>query len=243
MAIASLVGSIIESSTMNILGIFAKQPIAGDVKTRLGKQIGLEASAELYECFLRDQLTRLQAVGEQQVIGFAPNSESARLWFGQFPGYEIWPQPEGSLGQRMQRYFAEHVSVDSSVVLIGSDSPTLPISYLEDAFERLKTSDCVIGPASDGGYYLIGMTINAVEAGMFQNIAWSTATVFKQTIARAAAAKLRVATLPVWYDVDSVDALHLLSGHLASARLSSRDEQFAASELPRTSQWLKDNGY
>lgn len=227
----------------NILGIFAKQPIEGSVKTRLGKQIGMPAATDLYESFLRDLIGRVDHIGDARVIGFAPDTASSQNWFGQFPDYELWAQPDSSLGERIQSFFTHFGAADVRVILIGSDSPSIPASYLTDAFEQLESCDCVIGPASDGGYYLIGLSANAVSARLFENIDWSTSSVFLQTIERIEAAGLRHAVLPIWYDVDSEDSLRLLAGHVASARLAAVGSQIDADELPLTTNWLAEHGF
>ena len=145
--------------------------------------------------------------------------------------------------ERIQSFFTHFGAADVPLVLIGSDSPSIPASYLTDAFEQLESCDCVIGPASDGGYYLIGLSANAVSARLFENIDWSTSSVFLQTIERIEAAGLRHAVLPIWYDVDLEDSLRLLAGHVASARLGAVGSQIDADELPLTTNWLAEHGF
>jgi uncharacterized protein len=258
----------------NILGIFAKHPIAGEVKTRLGKQIGLAEAAELYESFLRDVLQRFESTADRRVIGIAPATDESRAWFAQFSdSFEVWTQPAGMLGQRIHSFFMAHAECDRSgplpnkpalngvfgakinqplvahsnddsrVVLIGSDSPSIPKSYIADAFAALDSHDCVIGPATDGGYYLIGLRSVAVSADLFDDIEWSTSFVLKQTVSKIAAARLSLAVLPVWYDVDSAEGLNLLSGHIASAQITQSDSNAGLTELTRTSDWLTRHGY
>ena len=228
----------------NVLGIFAKQPVAGRVKTRLGEQIGFEAAAELYESFLRDILGRFENTADRRVLGIAPDTSECRHWFAQFDSkYELWAQPDQSLGGRIQAFFGEYCGETSRVVLIGSDSPSLPTRFIADAFAALDNHACVIGPASDGGYYLIGLAADAVSAGLFEGIEWSTSSVFKQTIAKIAAAELTLSILPIWYDVDSTDSLELLAGHIAGARLDADQSPLVIDDLPATTNWLLRNGY
>jgi rSAM/selenodomain-associated transferase 1 len=226
----------------NLLGIFAKQPIIGQVKTRLGEEIGFANSAELYEALLRDTLARFAEFADRRVIGYAPVNCESMQWFGQFHDqYELWAQPTQSLGERMQAFFQQHSDDDSRVILIGSDSPSVPSAYITQAFGALANHDCVIGPASDGGYYLIGLRLNAVSAKLFENIEWSTAAVFKRTVSKMNRAQLAVVVLPVWYDVDSVDALHLLSGQIAATKFAQSDPEIPT--LPQTAAWLNRHRY
>jgi glycosyltransferase A (GT-A) superfamily protein (DUF2064 family) len=107
------------------------------------------------------------------------------------------------------------------VVAIGSDSPTLPVEFVADAFHRLEHLDCVLGPATDGGYYLIGL--RAEQGGLFDGIEWGTPRVIAQTVARAQKSALSLALLPPWYDVDDAADLELLCGHLAALSAAEAD--------------------
>lgn len=212
---------------MKTFGIFAKQPLPGRVKTRLATDIGPESAARFYEAFVRDSLHRFRSTGERRVIGTTPQSSAADDWFraAAAGNYELWPQPESSLGDRMLAYFREHLrAADDRAILIGSDSPTIPLEFVEQAFEYLSSIDCVIGPASDGGYYLIGLRTTAVRERLFAEIEWSGCRVLETTAARLAELTLTVALLPVWYDVDSVTDLQVLRGHLKALQLTGVTE-------------------
>ena len=104
--------------------------------------------------------------------------------------------------------------------MIGTDSPSLPCHLVAQAFGALGDSDVVLGPAADGGYYLIGVT--RPHPGLFQGIQWSTSVVLSQTVARCRELGLRLATLPVWYDIDEIDDLHFLRGHAAALTQSGQ---------------------
>jgi uncharacterized protein len=230
---------------MRTLGIFAKQPVPGRVKTRLAVDWGNERAAALYECFVRDLLTRFATVGDRRVIGFAPDSEEARRWFETVStspddavdsgGWILWPQPNSDLGGRMAACFETWAETpDHRTILIGSDSPTLPVEYLERAWRLLQDNDCVLGPASDGGYYLIGLRGSLPEfAAPFRDVDWSTAGVLSKTVENLKQHNLSLGLLPVWYDVDSVDAVETLTGHLAAFRHAGQ-----TAELPATSHFL-----
>ena len=141
---------------MNEPGLFAKHPVPGRVKTRLAKSLGDEPAADLYTAFLTDLTNRFSTIGDRRLIGFAPDEIAARDYFGELAGnsYELWAQPERDLGTRMASFFREAFkpasdAADTHAVLIGSDSPTLHASYVGEAFDQLKSHDCVIGPASE----------------------------------------------------------------------------------------------
>ena len=144
---------------MRTLGLFAKQPVPGRVKTRLAADWGHERAAALYECFVRDLLGRLAVTGDRRVIGFAPADDETRQWFQEtsrriagLEAWKLWPQPELDLGGRMADFFRTWTeSPAHRTILIGSDSPTLPTEYLEQAWRLLDNHDCVLGPATDGG--------------------------------------------------------------------------------------------
>lgn len=208
---------------MRTLGIFAKQPVPGRVKTRLAADWGHERAAALYECFLRDQLEKFENCGDRRVIGFAPATDAARRWFESTAAlmpstdcWTLWPQPDSHLGDRMQRFFESWTeSSEHRTILIGSDSPTLPKSCLDQAWQLLETHDCVIGPATDGGYYLIGLNgSNQDFVVPFRDIDWSTPQVLEQTVAALRNSRVSLGLLPPWYDVDSAAGVSTLTGHL-----------------------------
>ncbi len=119
------------------------------------------------------------------------------------------------------------------VVVIGSDSPTLPREFVARTPALLDERDCVLGPAADGGYYLIGLRRPCPD--LFRGIDWGTSRVLSQTVDRVATAGLTLHVLPLWTDIDTLDDLHALQGHLSALRLAGLDET-----LPRTDAWLRD---
>ena len=197
---------------MPTLGIFAKRPVPGAVKTRLAAVIGAEAAARFYEVSLRTLLERVREVTLRRVIAHAGNSEDDLAWFRPFEGYELWPQPTGDLGQKLAAWFYFACPTDDRVLVIGSDSPTLPIEFITRAVTALNDCDCVIGPALDGGYYLLGLRQPAPQ--LFDGIEWSSPRVLEQTLSRAAEQGLRVTRLPTWNDVDEVADLAVLRDQL-----------------------------
>jgi uncharacterized protein len=225
---------------MNILGLFARHPQPGRVKTRLAADVGDDAAASIYAAFVGDLLERFRDVGDRRIVGYAPADAAARDYFQTACNgdYELWPQPEGNLGDRIAAFFdhafavAEAASVrteagsvghagETRVVLIGSDSPTLPAEFVQTAFASLRDRDCALGPATDGGYYLIGL--RAPRRELFEEIAWGGPDVLRQTVARVERSQLSLAVAPVWYDVDTLADLQFLRGHIASTRIAGEE--------------------
>ncbi len=206
----------------SILGIFAKEPRAGEVKSRLAAVIGNEPAARLYDAFLRDLVARLPAIAATCVLEYTP--ATAHAYFAELCGgrFELEPQAAGDLGDRMAAFFGRRFAAGAQrVVLIGSDSPDLPLDRIERAFALLADHDVVIGPSHDGGYYLIGLRRLIDE--LFRNIAWSTHKVFARTMERIRPLGVTHAILDAWYDVDLPDDLNRLRAEIETARNAGRD--------------------
>jgi rSAM/selenodomain-associated transferase 1 len=200
-----------------VLGLFAKRPAAGQVKTRLAADSSPEWAAAVAGAFLQDVLESLKSIDARRVLAFAPSSERAFFSAIVADRYELTPQFEGDLGRRMAAFFAEQFAAGArDVVLLGTDSPTLPVSFVEQAFRELQHADVVLGPATDGGYYLIGC--RGKVPPIFDSIAWSGPQVLAQTVHEISAAGLRLALLPPWYDVDTLADWQMMQGHLAALR-------------------------
>jgi uncharacterized protein len=204
------------SKVTRILGIYVKYPDPGTVKTRLAADLGNERAAEMYRAFVSDSIVRFQTAGDRRFLCYSPATKEAEAWFEDLAGsnYELWPQPDGSLTPRLSGFFefAHNLGAKGSVV-IGSDSPTIPASFVDQAFEHLNLRDAVLGPATDGGYYLLGLR---KPLPIFDTIDWSTRRVLRQTIRRLEQNQASLALLPPWYDVDTREDLDLLRGHLAA---------------------------
>src|SRR5262249_22645248 len=128
--------------------------------------------------------------------------------------FTVLPQGDGDLGRRMSSFFAQHLRESAaSVVLVGSDSPTLPTAFIEQAFAALDRAAVVLGPATDGGYYLVGCARHLPS--IFREVDWGTSHVLQQTVARFADTAWRLAVLPPWYDVDTLADWQMLRGHVA----------------------------
>jgi rSAM/selenodomain-associated transferase 1 len=177
--------------------------MAGKVKTRLAAEIGEQATASLYKCFVEDLLSMIKNVDSGLQLCFHPPEAMTQVqrWLGNQHSYR--PQRGDDLGSRLKNAFTGAFEDGfSKVVAIGSDSPDLPEEFLREAFDKLESHDAVIGPASDGGYYLIGFSEDTFLEEAFDDIAWSTSAVCDQTQARLKAHGLNVHLLPLWHDVD-----------------------------------------
>ena len=209
-------------------GMFVKNPEPGRVKTRLAAAIGDSAAAQLYRGFVADLIQRFRSTGARRVLAYSPPEAACREFFIQQSAgsYELWPQPITGLGTRMRQFF--EAFGPEPVVLIGSDSPTLPVGFPNVAFAMLKNADVVLGPATDGGLYLIGLNQQRRTWPIFDGIDWSTARVLDQVMHRLVQEQARVEVLPPWYDIDEPADLQFLRGHLSAISCSKEASAYDA---------------
>jgi rSAM/selenodomain-associated transferase 1 len=198
----------------NALIVVAKRPTPGKTKTRLSPPLTPELSSALYECFLFDTLDQMRQVDEaRRVIAYLDE----RDYFQRIaPDFELVPQLGHDLGERLDHALASYLSRGyERVVIMDSDSPTLPPPHISQAFIALADgADVAIGPCDDGGYYLIGIKKPAPR--LLREVQMSTPTVAADTIALAEKEGLRVNLLPTWYDVDDADSLKRLIEEIES---------------------------
>lgn len=192
---------------------FVKYPDPGMVKTRLGEVLGHESAAALYRHFVQDIMLELGSVRADLRIVHSPGDETTarrfKSWLG--PQHTYLPQVGADLGARMRHAFDEAFAAGyERVVLMGSDVPDYPHELVQKALDDLHQRDVVIGPANDGGYYLIGFTRAAYLPEVFDDMTWSTPVVFEVTLERLQAARLDVLRLPDWNDVDTMWDLNVL---------------------------------
>jgi rSAM/selenodomain-associated transferase 1 len=205
-----------------ILGLFAKWPQPGAVKTRLAAVTSVDWAAQFANACLGDTLDRLMRIDARRIVAFTP--DHTRASFASVVGdrFELWAQSDGPLGKRIEGFIADCLRQGAErVVLIGTDSPTLPLDFIRSAFDQLNQADVVLGPATDGGYYLIGCAGGLPP--IFANVPWSSSRVLQDTVALAEQANLRLALLPPWYDVDTQEDCQMLRGHLAAMRVAGLD--------------------
>lgn len=201
---------------VHTLIIFARRPIAGRAKTRLCPPLSYAVAAELYACFLRDTLDLARRTPvERRIIAYEP--EDAAAYFSSLaPDMMLLPQRGADLGARLDYCLTSALAEGSdAAVAIGSDSPTLPVAYVAQAFTLLAAHDVVLGPSEDGGYYLIG--VRRPPGRLVREVVMSTPTVLRDTLAIAEELGLQTALLPGWYDVDTAADLDRLRAELAVA--------------------------
>ena len=186
------------------LCILLKAPRAGDVKTRLGRDVGVERAAAIYRRLVEWQFSRVPP-GWPVEIHFAPADagEIMRLWLAPHlaPGANFFPQSDGDLGARLKVTVAGALARGAaSVILIGGDCPDLDAARLASAADSLAGDEVVLIPALDGGYVLLGL--KAARPFLFEDIAWSTTEVLDQTLAKAAQHGITCKLLESLEDVD-----------------------------------------
>jgi uncharacterized protein len=225
------------------LAVMAKAPRSGEVKTRLVPPLREDEAAILSASFLKDIAANFLAAGESVAIAghvaYSPPGSEAVFRDLVLPEIQLLPPRRIGLGDSLF-HAAEDLLAASygSACLVNADSPTLPTSLLVEAVEALrKPGDrVVLGPASDGGYYLIGL--KQPHRRLFEDIAWSTERVFGQTVERAADIGLEVVTLDRWYDVDDAASLDWLCGEILAGRRPPGCHR-AGYAAPATSAYLR----
>ena len=181
--------------------IFLKAPRPGQVKTRLAKTIGAEAACAAYRHLTETVLGRISPLSGIH-LRHAPDDAFAEIQPWLRPGWRASAQGSGDLGERLQRAFSEAFNQGAErVVIIGSDCPTIAASDIEMAWAALAENEVVIGPATDGGYWLIGL--RGPQPALFKDIVWSSSAVFRGTIERCNTAGLSVKLLRELADVDT----------------------------------------
>ena len=222
--------------------VFVKNPVPGQVKTRLIPHLSPEQAASLYQAFLIDWCNALSEISAtRRVIAYTPPESLSILQtlIGDDPIYI--PQQGAALGERLIAAARWACGRDyAKFLFVGSDSPTLPIQYVELALDLLESRDVVIGPSVDGGYYLIGFSRHGASLSIpaiFEGITWSTDVVFRQTLEKIQAANARLGLLPPWYDVDTPAELQLLREHLFGMDLAG-ERILAPQTYTKLTEWL-----
>lgn len=191
--------------------LFIKAPVRGRVKSRLAAAIGDETALELYKNFIFDIIDSVNRTGYPFIICYYPPEAGPEVSSWLAGKYRIMPQQGGDLGERMENAFIRCFSEGfERAILIGSDLPDLTPAVLQEAMSSLAEKDAVIGPASDGGYYLIGFHKHTLMPRVFHGIPWSTETVFQETAAILQDSALLVHQAPRWNDVDTLEDLRAL---------------------------------
>ena len=215
--------------------VFAKNPVPNQVKTRLVPTLSPEQAAILYTAFLTDWCeTLVKLSGVDLIIAHTPPEAASDLQALIGDDAIYIPQMGADLGERLTsatQWAIQHEY--TKILLVGSDSPTLPISYISQGFTQLDAQDIVIGPSTDGGYYLIGFSarnVTTIVPFIFEDIAWSTVDVFEQTLARIRSVKATIGLLPPWYDIDTAEDLAFLSAHISAMQIAGETIQAVRTE-------------
>lgn len=206
--------------------VFARLPELGKVKTRLAESIGEERALEAYKTMLRDLLASIgKSSPETEIeILWAPtefaSGESLTRAFGDLP---TAMQTGATLGDRLSMAFSERFFFHATqkIVAIGVDDPSLPRTLIDTAFAQLDSCEWVVGPAEDGGYYLIGCRAASFDPMIFADVEWGTSSVFVTTMSKIAELQSTVAVLPVRWDIDAA------ADWTRYVEISSRDPQSA----------------
>lgn len=191
-----------DKSRDNILIVFLKYPQPGLVKTRLGKDIGPESAAVLYKELTELILRNTEPGDYQRVLFYTPQNKKSEIlkWLGE--DSNLFLQDGDDLGQRLAKAFKSVFSRGvKKVLVIGTDSPVIDREIIQQAFRQLDKFQCVIGPSSDGGYYLLGL--GSENAKVFEGIDWSTSKVFEQTKQRLKELGLVFTCLKEEFDIDT----------------------------------------
>jgi rSAM/selenodomain-associated transferase 1 len=217
-----------------VLVIMAKAPRPGEVKTRLASSLSPAAVTAFYCCLLDDTLALARSLGDVEVAIMCPESDVNEL--AQLAGAQLANNEASVVAQKGEGLAAGLTSVfahfaeghQRRTIAFNSDSPHLPRSVLEDAFETLAAQDVVVGPTHDGGYYLVGA--KASHPTLFAHDGMGTSSALERLLSRARALELSVGFAAPFYDIDVADDLTRLAAEL----------RLAPARAPRTAQWLKE---
>jgi len=233
----------IDRSEHCAIAVMAKAPRVGEAKTRLVPPLTPAEAARLSARFIRDAAENIAAASRQAMIegyiAYSPPDAAAEFATLVADGTCLLPSRRGGLAASLYDAVEDLLGAGyGSVCLVNSDSPSLPTSLLVEAARALAFPGdrVVLGPAEDGGYYLIGL--KRAHARLFEDIAWSTPLVFQQTVERAREIGFEPVLLPVWYDVDDIDSLRRLHAELLGG--SDRNDRGAGYAATHTATFLRE---
>jgi uncharacterized protein len=216
------------SDADRVLVIMAKAPRLGTVKTRLTSTLPIEAVTEFYRCLLDDTLNLARSLSVVEVAIMCPESDLNEMAVLAGDRASVVAQKGQGLAAGLTSVFERFTAGQHRrTIAFNSDSPHLPRSFLEEAFDRLCSHDVVVGPTHDGGYYLVGAKDSYPT--LFANDGMSTSSALERFLSNARKLELSVALAPRFYDIDVGDDL---------ARLAS-ELRIVPARAPRTAQWLK----
>ena len=200
---------------MNALIVFVKDPIPGKVKTRLCPPFSYDQAAILYKSFAEDVLESALQVKNANIFAAYAGEKSPTSLLEKRPKISSFRQEGPDLGFKLMNAFkTAFAEKNSKAAIIGSDAPQISPRIAEEAFEALEIADMVLGPAEDGGYYLIAL--KRIIPELFFEIPWSTEKVLSETLSRAQNLGLKIKLLPTLFDIDNYDNLQKLIKTLES---------------------------
>ena len=208
-----------------VVCVFAKPPRPGEVKTRLAAEIGAGEAARLATAFLEDTLVSLRRLPLRVVLASTEPGVSSPL------ADEWWIQGDGELGERLERMLRRALGHAPWAAAIGADSPGFPLAAIEEAESMLRSVDVALGPADDGGFYLIATRRCPLE--MFAGVTWSEPDTLLQVERRLRTLGLSTARVARWFDVDTLESLRRLLG------LVARGEVTAAATAQAIAGWAR----
>jgi rSAM/selenodomain-associated transferase 1 len=219
--------------TVGAVAVLAKEPVAGLAKTRLAATVGAAAAARAAAAMLADTLDVVAGVDAARWLCFTPAAARRRMR-RLAPGFSLLPQVAGDLGDRLAACLAGLLERGAGrVAIVGADTPHVPVAADTAALDLLDHVDVVLGPATDGGYYLVAA--KAPRPELFVGVPMGTGEVLAVTLRRAAAGRLRVALLPPLRDLDRLEDLRaaLDAGELAgSPRTLAVATELVAGRMP-----------
>ncbi|HVA76554.1 MAG TPA: TIGR04283 family arsenosugar biosynthesis glycosyltransferase [Candidatus Binataceae bacterium] len=195
--------------------VFAKPPRPGETKTRLIPALGAQGAAKLAHAFFQDTWALLRKIADATLILAVTDRDPA---FDAAVEAEVWLQGDGDLGDRMERALRRALERSNAAIVVGSDSPGLPLRIFEQARQALLRADAILGPSEDGGFYLIGLT--RCPDGLLAGLRWSQSDTCERTLERLRSRGLRVQMLERWFDVDEPADLERLGKMIARGEVS-----------------------
>jgi rSAM/selenodomain-associated transferase 1 len=212
------------------LVIMAKAPRPGSVKTRLIQSLPEPAVTAFYRCLLEDTMALARSLGTVEIAIMCPASDAEELAQLAGEGVRVVAQTGEGLAAGLTSVFRHFAVNGQRIIAFNSDSPHLPASVLEDAFQALASHDLVVGPTEDGGYYLVGA--KAQHPTLFEGDGMGTRSAFERLVTRARTRRLSMSLIDPFYDIDVADDLMRLATEL----------ELAPDRAPQTAAWLKEWG-
>ncbi|MDP6380660.1 MAG: glycosyltransferase [Phycisphaerae bacterium] len=219
-----------------LFGLFAERPAAGQVKEGLSKDLGAETAAKLHRSFIMDLCeTYAHLAVRSRVLVYSPRGARREMELLASRHWRLIVQQGRGLGDSLAAFFDSGFRCGyRRIVAMVTDCPTVPAEFVVSAFDRLIIEDVVLGPTTDGGVYLVGMSLERPE--MFQGYSWNGGTrVFDELVDRVERFGLILGLVENWYDVSGPQSLRHLSSHLRALELAG------AQNMPKRTQAMLQN--